>query len=379
MNSKSRHSKNKRELEQVQELRDDYLVNGTLPEEIIEYMISFLPKLSDKASLVKSCTYFHSRIQSSLNELGHKKLVQAVIDGDRKMVKTLLDSHPSLVLVTPAKAMVIKSKKTKQKFYIEEDVVTIAARRKQKKMIRLLLSYRDNLEQTDIVKQTRKKALSAWSFYEMRINEQGKEEIVIPNEYASYAQYLINVFREEDFSNGSLSERAESALLFLCNLLLPKKAIKLDDYLDPELFLLAIYKAYKDNIATFNSNLEQLDAFCILVIGLIQSVLTPETAEIFCEGFSKVMSAKEKGTKKKISQDAKDHKLLDGKPFYRSGLHDGIRSSYYVGIFGRSLIASRPWVGWRGCEVLEKHCQAKATSFRDLMKKPVKRSRCVIS
>jgi hypothetical protein len=53
------------------------------------------------------------------------------------------------------------------------------------------------------------------------------------------------------------------------------------------------------------------------VRGLIQSVLTPETAKIFCESLDDVVTAIKKGEKKEISKEAASHKLKSGEAFYR--------------------------------------------------------------
>jgi hypothetical protein len=200
-----------------------------------------------------------------------------------------------------------------------------------------------------------------------------KRKLLFLNTIADYAQYLINVFREENFPNGNLSENAESALSFLFNLLLPKKAVKLDeDYLlDPELLLLAVYRAYRDNFVSFNGNWDQLDAFCIRVIGLIQSVLAPETGKILCEGLDYVVAAEEKGIKKEISRRAKEHKLRGGESFYRSARdsHDGVGASYLAYfLFGGCLAGSVcPWdLRLCGAEVWKNHVKQKHQVFGTL-------------
>jgi len=204
---------------------------------------------------------------------------------------------------------VIESKLTWQKFYAEKPAI-MAAKRKQIKMLELI----DELEQTELVKQAKAEALLAWSPYETQQNAQGEDEIVIPRLYADYAKSLIDVFREEAFPNGTkgkFSEKTENALKLLFDILLPKKAVKLDDYIDPELFLLALYTAYRDHFDFFQ-NWDQRDAFCVRMIGLAQSVLSPETAKIFCEGLYSVVEEK-----RAISARAGALKLLDDELFYR--------------------------------------------------------------
>jgi hypothetical protein len=53
------------------------------------------------------------------------------------------------------------------------------------------------------------------------------------------------------------------------------------------------------------------------VIGLIQSVLTPETAKIFCEGLD-VVPALAQGNEKATNPLAAEHKLRGSEAFYHS-------------------------------------------------------------
>jgi hypothetical protein len=93
--------------------------------------------------------------------------------------------------------------------------------------------------------------------------------IGIPREYKICAKSLIDVFREETFPHGTavnsrFSENTESALSSLINILIPKNAVHLDEHIDPELFLLALYKAYTKNFALFRK-WNQRDAFCGII------------------------------------------------------------------------------------------------------------------
>lgn len=377
----------------IQQPEEAYLVNGTIPDEILVHMDSYLTALHDKSAFTKVCVHLHSIFQPPMNEIAYKILAQAVIDDDRKTIKKLLDSNPSLVFYTPSKGIEIESQLTWQRFYLTENVLTIAAKRKQIGVLEFLHSYCDQIKPTNNIDTAaaRTEALSAWTLYEMQTK--GEKEIVIPKDYADYAQELIDVFKKETFPGGKLSDDTEVALVSLFDRLLPEKAQKLDDYSDPELLLLAVYRAYRDNFTSFNYNWNQLDAFCIRVIGLIQSVQTPGTAKIICEGLDEVVSAEEKGIKKEISQRAMEHKLKGGQAFYRSSRDSltGLSSDYFVGIYGRLAYAPLT-VGWRApmaTRILEKLCQAKATSFRNFTRQSTslrdqhsvnhKQPRCVIS
>ncbi len=268
------------------------------------------------------CHYLYSIYRPSVKKHALQQLLQAVVDDDSKKVKRILEGNPELLLEKPDERLVLESKYTWQKFYAES-ALTMAVKRKQIKMIELLLPYYDKLEQTEELIKAKTEALSAWTFYKTQKNAQNEDEIVINPDYATYAQSLIDVFKEETFPNGipgvagvpmtvALSEKTELARSFLFNILLPKKAVKLDDHIDPELFLLALYKAYCDNFHLFE-NWDQRDAFCVRMIGLAQSALSPETAKIFCEGLYYVVEEN-----RQISARAAALKLLDGAAFYRS-------------------------------------------------------------
>lgn len=187
-------------------------------------------------------------------------LWHAVIHDDRQTVSAMLDLNPELLLLTPNENCVIESQYTWQKFYAE-DALTMAVKLKQVEMTELLLSYYDKLEQTYDVIDAKNNALSAWKSYEIVSNE-----IIIPKEYEDFAQSLINVFREETFPHGVpgknnvpwnivLSQQTELALTSLLNILIPKKAVKLDEHVDVELLLLAVYKSYKKNMQCLIINL----------------------------------------------------------------------------------------------------------------------------
>jgi hypothetical protein len=197
-------------------------------------------------------------------------------------------------------------------------------------MIKLLVPYYDKFEQTEDMFESKRKAMSAWQSYKMQKNAEGKDEIVIPAEYATLAQSLIDVFKDETFPNGvpgknnipynvELSEKTELALSSLLNILVPKTAVALDNHVDEELLLLAIYKAYNKNFDAFNDKWDKLDTLCIRVMGLTQSALIPETGKIFCADLYDAATAIENGKETKISDLAAQHKFTSGESLYRSG------------------------------------------------------------
>ncbi len=291
-------------------------------------------------------------VSSVIEQKIHARLMpiflQAVIDDNRKKVAELLEKNPELLLVKALKGLEIQSQHTWLIIDAEnEDALSIAAKRKQIKMIELLLPYYNNLEQTEDVINAKRESLSAWKTYEIQKNADGEDELIIPKEYADYAQSLIDVFKDETFPNGVpgengvplnvvLSEKTELALSALLNILVPKTAIKLDEHIDEELLLLAIFKAYMKNFPAFNYNWNKLDTLCVRLMGLNQSALTPETGEIWCESLDDVVTAIQKGKEKKISPKAASHKLKSGEDLYRAARDSRFGSGFefLCGIFG---------------------------------------------
>jgi hypothetical protein len=274
-------------------------------------------------------------------------LPQAVIDDNRETVREILNSNPELLLIPLPKNCIIESQHTWQRFDLSgETLLSIAAKRHQLEMIKILWPCFDWCEQTDEVMAEKEAALACWNAYEFETDERGNNRINIPEEYANLIQELVNVFSQETFPNGSkqhghgqLSVETEAALENFFNRLLPEEATRLNAYLDPELLLYAAYAGYFNNFDTFQ-NEEQQNAFCIRVIGLAQSVLSPETAKIFCEGLYNVIN-------KKITDRAASLKLRGGESFYRAvreplmglGFDHLIGSSHYGPVVARVACA----------------------------------------
>ncbi|OGT62848.1 MAG: hypothetical protein A3E85_00520 [Gammaproteobacteria bacterium RIFCSPHIGHO2_12_FULL_45_12] len=131
---------------------------------------------------------------------------------------------PELLLIDPPTNLVIESQLTWQTFYAES-ALKMAAKHKQIEMLKIMMPYLDQLEQEnkDEVAQAKAAVLAAWN---------PQDKMVVPREYVSYVQSLIDVFTAETFPNGvngKFSEKTELVLSSLFNCLIPKKAVKLDD------------------------------------------------------------------------------------------------------------------------------------------------------
>jgi|GEM_PF-2531829 hypothetical protein len=306
-------------------------------------------------TLSNTCRQFHTFFEKPLTDRALILLWQAVIDDKREQVKKILDARPDLLLIDPPEDFVIESKCTWQRMYAENPLV-MAAKRRQIKMIELLLPYYGKLTQTDAVMNAKTKGLSAWVHYEIVKDNRGHDEIFIPEEYVKYAKDMLDVFCEETFPHGvpgnndipinvELSETTEEALKQLFNALLPECAVRLDNYFDVELLLLAVYKAYRDHFRQLQS-WDQRDAFCVRVIGLIQGVQSPEIAKIFCTGLDElslngVLIALKEGREIKLSRNACKHKLKGGEAYYRirRDSFTGLGFNFFCGIRGGGSMA----------------------------------------
>lgn len=255
------------------------------------------------------------------------KFLQAVVDDERATVAAMLYTNPDLAFIDPPPNLIIESKWTWQKFYAE-NALQMAVKRQQIDMIEVLLPYYDELEQTEYIINTKIQALSAWKVNEIQKDAYGNDEVIIPPEYAYLAQSLVNTFQSETFPNGipdqngtavnvALSEQTELALSSLLNILVPKQAVKLDEHVDVELLLYAIFAAYRRNFNTFDCDWNRLNAICVRVMGLIQSALPPETGKIWCEGLYNVIDVIEHRQEKQICVCALSHKLKSGQVLYR--------------------------------------------------------------
>jgi hypothetical protein len=248
-------------------------------------------------------------------------------------------------------------------------------------MVKLLLPYYQALKQDDLIQQ----AVAAWALYSVKINDFDKKKLIIPSKYKLYLEALIKIFQEETFSHGThdflkLSNKTESALSALFNVLLPKQAVKLDDYLDIELFLLAAFRTVTDCI--FRSEYQK-DAFYIRVVGLIQSTLHPEAGKLFCQSLNQAKSKYPQivFSKRALSHQLKEEKdryseVEEGENFYRASREAriGLGFDFYCGEYGEKT-SSVSWLG----NHLEKIMLKKDTEFSSIffgLRHPKLRKQC---
>ena len=324
------------------------------------------------------------------------QLWRAVIDGNQKAVVHLFNElnfqKPKVLLrllTQPApKGLVITSQLSFQKFDLgDETLLSAAAKRNQIKMIATLLSCCKQLPQTDALRNAIKEALSKWKF--QTINLQGREDIDIPQEYLDYANTLIDAFKAEtlilpersfeldpsrsplfgliedgklpfvvreareivqkamppsiESVKEKLSEQTESVLSSLFNKLFPLDAVKLDNYCNVELLLLALYQQCRIGRGNHmgydfgDFSLPLTRAFCIRVIGLAQSALTRENAIFFLKDNESQLFDVVKQIRNHFQGCTYNVELTSGQAFFRS-LRDLQLGLGYQFLFSRCLV-----------------------------------------
>lgn len=274
-----------------------------LDKDIFTAMESVVPEkemTEIKFNLAKTNRHFNAMFKENLNEKAYLALLQAVIDEKPEEIKKILGSYPNLLFIKAPKETKVESKYTWATFDLKgESPLSIAIKRKQLNIVKVLLGCYDKQKRTDDLRVTDKVFLdecyNAFTPYNTEKNNvTGEDSIVVPDSYRIEAESLIQVFISETLPNGApnihdkqpikLSDSTELALSALFDRLVPKKPVKLNEYPDAELFLLALYFAYHKNFSSFK-NMDQRAAFCVRVIGLTQSTLCPETADMFAHGF----------------------------------------------------------------------------------------------
>lgn len=278
----------------------------TLPKEINDQVVSHSDFIEPfitraKVKLAKINQAHHKHFKSELELSAFKALIQAVMDDDRDKVTKILDGNPELLLKQPLEGQSVQSQYTWQIFFVE-DPLMMAVKLKMVQMIKLLIPYYEKLGQKGI--EAKDAALSKWKSHEIHEYPNPVEndfdcpgyydtlDVLIPKEYTDYIQSLMEAFLQETEETFSItitgkarpSEKTQSKLSDLFNMLFPKSAVKLDDYVDVSLLLVAACQADVEYCKTKSPNVTELNLriFRNRVTGLIQSALPPETAKHLC-------------------------------------------------------------------------------------------------
>ena len=315
-------------------------------------ILTYLTDPRDVASLAKSCKKMLGLFQGPLRDeaWSHlKSLLKAIIDDDKKTVELILDKYPKLLLCNPSiltdaatRGEYIESQLTWQRL-IPKHPLVMALERNQVTMVTVMKPYFEKL-----VSGT-KEALRQWD-----IANQQRQAAKQRSENFDF-ESLIGVIAQENFPYGTaistkgsdgtiritkFSKKTEDALAAFRKTVLPDKTVPCDYYDINELLKVA-FEAYNKRFDTFTSDnkLEQRTIFFVKVIGFIQSLLSREVAEAWCEGLWNVVRDNQG-----IGAKAKALKLYHGEDFYRSSCSSqvGLGFEYWAAGVGaaRWLMAS---------------------------------------
>lgn len=339
------------------------------------------------SKLSRTNKHFYNMFKDELTKRAFKEFFRAVIDDDRTTVIRILKNKPELLLMDAPSNLIIESQLTWERFTGKPAV--IAAKRKQIRMLEVMLPYYAKIKDVNAAKKAEEEMLSAWPIYEInqdKIKDKIKDAdaIIPPSRCVDYAKSIIDIIQNEDFSNGGLSEETREAISLLFKFLyqVQKNIDKEKDYVDPEMFLYTIYYVYFKQ-AKFKY-LAQKDTFFIRVIGLIQSILSPEMAKLLCEGVDTSFPTPSELSKlenKKIGNNAMMHKFRNGESFYRSSRDatsgSGVSTFCDIGVH-RSLNTTKdPNLNWAGHVTLWWLCSLminKDIKFQKLAKKAMSKS-----
>lgn len=223
-----------------------------------------------------------------------KKLLQAIMDDDKQIVKEILTDMPMLLapresfLKNFTENFMIVSKFNHRE-YIPKEPLKMALERNQLNMVELILPYFNHIT------NGKEKALTQLNRCEVLNKVKEKKE----KQYVIEINELINVIKKENFPKGNakdplinrISDETNKVLENFRNKVIPTKPINLGNFYDLELFLLISYEQYLKNFSTFH-NANQRDLFYITVIGPLQKGQSIELIKLFCESLFEVLKQK---------------------------------------------------------------------------------------
>ena len=121
--------------------------------------------------------------------------------------------------------------------------------------------------------------------------------------------------------------------------------VAIDNYIDPEQFLIAAYETYDTyccaSLASYSDNMNQLAVLATRVIGLAQSLISPEIAKIYCHPH--VFFEYLQNRTLSFDQRALEMKSGDGSSFYRVSRNSrsGFGFDSLCSIYDLTLLAAK--------------------------------------
>src|SRR5579871_1541374 len=319
-----------------------------------------------RANLSTSCVTLYGQTEKTRQKLALKQLLQAMLDHYPLKASSILASYPEFLFEKPEDYNIreIESQFTWLRYLTAgESVFSIAQKLLLVDMLKIMFPhYLKQLDDTQHVSDTKHAVLALeqqWILPETPSPEEEKKiekaQEMLQEQYtrdyllapltAIAADTTIQVGWEENPETKRYEARIEhispatqKALdNFRAELFKPKT---IQDCVDINQLIIATYHAYDSHFKRFQ-NWHQRDAFAILVIGFIQSLVAPSLGKVYCEDLYGVVY-----NRKKISPRAESLMLIDGRSFYRanrdsiSGQGFNFLCSIYSGGWSRDMRAS---------------------------------------
>ncbi len=308
-------------------------------------LLALTKKLKDKHPPVFTQTDITEPLQQAfemnyamvlLESLELSCLAQAIVDDDRDTVKSMLDLKPELLLFQPD--VIVTSQYTGQQFSVDGNFLGLACRRRQIEMVKIIKSAFERLQQNEAeiieINKMRDEGLSEWVEYATDNNGQ----IKVPRSYQCFINHIILVCNPVNFpvdrnGNQILNSRVEEVMEIAYENVIQDFVLTKKNHWDVEMLLYAAYKTYEATPCPLET-IELRQLFCIRMIGLLQSILSPETAKIFCFGLNNSIKTTQINSKANQLITSDNHRFYDA--------HNSARSScgfkYFIGTCGRALL-----------------------------------------
>ncbi len=269
--------------------------------------------------------------------------LQAVIFNDKLTVSSMLRSHPNFLLAKPEDYGIeeVTCQHTWLTYLTKgESAFSMAQKLGHIDVVNAMFPYYQNELKVADKYKNQSRVTELEDMWIMLIPNEAQQKalqdlyidnLILPMIQALAADTTIQSgwdIRAEEARFEHISEGTLKAWQALRNQLFRPKLMQ--DCIDVDQFLIAVYKAYDIHYDTFR-NLTKREAFVVLVMGLAQSLVGRGLAEIYCRGLDYVVRRDYA-----INADARALRLWDGRSFYREKRDgSGLGLSCFCNIWGQ--------------------------------------------
>ncbi len=365
-----------------------------LPFQVIESAIGSYLQPKDICKVSTSCVTLYAKTSTILEknaERAFSKYLQAIVFNSPLMISPILDAYPHFLLEKPKDHGITEIECQHTWLRIKPGDKTTFGMAQELRHIDAMKAMFPHYEKklNDARAREDKSAITAlenaWTMRlptedeQKALRKKYTDELIMPVITALAADTTLQtswVTNPETGLGETKIDHASDATLNALKKLKEKlfEPKTLEDCIDVNQFLIALYEAYDTHFNTFQ-NWHQQDAYAVLCIGVGQSIVGHDLGERFCQGFYNTVYRYEE-----IGKRAKTLVLPDGRSFYREQPDSlGLGSSFLCSIYGgRPLGRTAAAMGEK--RAIGRLCQANAAECIELTQRVhQKQSRCVIS